>query len=99
VYSIVVLPSGPVVVVSPALVKRPVFLLGDTGLEPNGVTNESGKQLQNGPHGGGALSGADKLTSGDYGPDLQRVIDAWPTLPKTVRRDILAVVEALQVKK
>jgi hypothetical protein len=27
-------------------------------------------------------------------PDLQRVLDAWPTLPEAIRRAILALVDA-----
>ena len=37
--------------------------------------------------------------SGDLDPDLQRVIDAWPTLSETVRREIVIMVETRQVKK
>jgi hypothetical protein len=73
--------------------------LGPVGQEPNGVTNESSRGLQNEPNGGGALSGADKPIFEHFSPDLQQVIDAWADLPKTVRRDILAMVEASQVKK
>ena len=73
--------------------------MGDTGLGPTGVTKRSGKQLQAEPRRGGAISGADNPTSMDCGPDLQRVVNAWPTLPETVRRNILATVEASQVEK
>jgi len=73
--------------------------LGDTGLEPNGVSGESDKCLQNQPQRGGAVSGAESGVSGDFDADLRKVIDAWPTLPETVRQNILAMVEASQVKK
>jgi len=29
-------------------------------------------------------------------PDLQRVIDAWPSLPATIRRGIMAMVEEMR---
>ena len=51
------------------------------GLEPSGVSTESDEGLQDEPRRGGALSGAEKAISGDFDPKLQRVIDAWPTLP------------------
>jgi hypothetical protein len=43
---------------------------------------------------GGAKSGAlaDRFTFRD--PDLQRLIDAWPTLPESIRRAILALIGA-----
>jgi len=46
----------------------------------------------------GAGSGADELISGDFDPDLQQVIGAWSTLPEVVRRNIVAMVEALHVQ-
>ncbi|MDP6544894.1 MAG: hypothetical protein QGH60_12940 [Phycisphaerae bacterium] len=67
-------------------------------LEQGDVTSGNSKGLGESTESGGAESGADKLTSGDYGPDLQRVIDVWPTLPETMRQHILAMVEASQVK-
>jgi hypothetical protein len=41
---------------------------------------------------GGAKSGAlaDRFTFRD--PDLQRLIDAWPTLPEPIRRAMLALI-------
>jgi hypothetical protein len=41
---------------------------------------------------GGAKSGAlaDNFTCMD--PDRQRLIDAWPTLPESIRRAILALI-------
>jgi hypothetical protein len=41
---------------------------------------------------GGAKSGAlaDRFTCQD--PDLQRLIDAWPTLPEPIRRAMLALI-------
>ena len=68
--------------------------LGPAGQEPNGVTNNSDKGLQNSPQRGGALSGAESGVSGDFDPELQKVIDAWNTLPQAVRQDIAATVEA-----
>jgi len=50
-----------------------------TGLKPNGVTTKSDKGLQNKPQRSGAFSGADKPSSGDFGVNLQQVIDACRT--------------------
>ena len=80
--------------------------MGPAGLEPDGVTGKNSKGLGESSESGGALSGADKPISGDFDlpagrqdPDLQQVIDAWSTLPETVRQDILAMVEASQARK
>ena len=89
---------------STALVNRPPFqaacLLGDTGREPSGVKGFGDKKLQKQPCGRGAVSGAESgvfrdfdLPAGRQDPDLQQVIDAWPTLSPTVRKDILDMVE------
>ena len=79
---------------------RRSFLLGDTGLEPSGVTNSNDKGLQNTPNRGGAFSGAESgvlgdidLSAGRLDADLRKVIDAWPTLPQAVRKDIAATIE------
>ena len=42
---------------------------------------------------GGAESGALACDSGAFDPDLAVVVKAWPDLPESVRRDILAMVE------
>jgi hypothetical protein len=54
----------------------------------------------------GTESGTDRKFCGSNGlipdafdSDLQRVIDAWPDLPETVRQYILALIEAQQVQK
>ena len=31
----------------------------------------------------------------DIAPELQRVINAWPALPATVRRGLLAIIDAI----
>jgi hypothetical protein len=41
---------------------------------------------------GGAESGAVGDDSAPIDPDLAAVIDAWPRLPETVRRDVLRIV-------
>lgn len=43
---------------------------------------------------GGAESGALPLDFDQFEPDLQRVIDAWPTLPEAIRAGILAMIGA-----
>jgi len=43
---------------------------------------------------GGAESGAVDVTSRLDQPDLQLVIEAWPTLPADVRSEIVALIES-----
>ncbi len=43
---------------------------------------------------GGAQSGAPAAQSTVQDPDLQQLIDAWPTLPPVVRAGIVAMVKA-----
>jgi hypothetical protein len=71
----------------------------DVGLEHDCVKDNNSKDLGETPKSGGALSGAESGISGDSDADLQQVIDVWPTLPETVRKAIVAMVEASQVKK
>ena len=73
--------------------------MGPAGLEPSDITDESNTGLRNEARKGGALSGAKKASFGDFDADLRKVIEAWPTLPEAVRQDILAMVEASQVRK
>jgi len=46
------------------------------------------------PESGGAESGALSVPERPIDPDLQRLIDAWPTLPEAVKVGIVAMVEA-----
>ena len=76
------------------------------GLEQADVKCDISRDLGESSESSGAISGADKPISGDFDlpagrqdPDLQQVIDAWSTLPETVRQDILAMVEASQARK
>jgi hypothetical protein len=69
------------------------------GLEPENVTDCNSSRLQNQPETGGAESGAlfpDSMKSGD---DLQRIIDAWPTLAEPVKAGILAMVESIAMNQ
>jgi hypothetical protein len=43
---------------------------------------------------GGAKSGALSPDSSSMDPDLQRLIDAWPTLPDVICASILAMIAA-----
>ena len=43
---------------------------------------------------GGARGGAVGSKSASIDPDLQAIIDAWPSLPDAVKADILAMVNA-----
>jgi len=73
------------------------------GLEQDSVTNETGDTYEIGGDCVGTESGTDREFCGSEGlisttcdSDLQRVIDAWPTLPDTVRRDIRAMLETTE---
>jgi len=41
---------------------------------------------------GGAESGAQRAPTGQFEPDLQQLIDVWPTLPDALKTGILAMV-------
>lgn len=43
---------------------------------------------------GGAECGAQRAPRGQFEPDLQRVIDGWPTLPDALKTGILAMITA-----
>ena len=64
--------------------------MGRTGLEH--LAKTTGKTSDS--KAGGAESGAvaDELAPID--PDVRRIIEAWPTLPKHLRQSILALVQA-----
>ena len=64
------------------------------GLEQADVTSSNSKGLGESPESGGALSGAEKPISGHFSPDLQQVIDAWPTLPDAVKTAIVVKVRS-----
>ena len=73
------------------------------GLELNSVTNETGDSYDIGGVCVGTESGTDRDFLGSEGlisdtcdSDLQQVIDAWPTLPDTVRQDIVAMLETTE---
>ena len=42
----------------------------------------------------GAEMGAVEMKRKQIGPDLQALIDAWPTLPEAIKAGILAIVRA-----
>jgi len=42
---------------------------------------------------GGAESGVHDAPNRQFASDLQQIIDAWPTLPATIRRGMIAMVE------
>ena len=41
---------------------------------------------------------AGEANSGDFDPELRKVIDAWPTLPQAVRQEIAATIQAHSTK-
>ena len=78
-----------------------IAALRPRGLELNSVTDGKGDSYDIGGICVGTESGTDREFLGTDGlifdafaPDLQQVIDAWPTLPETVRQDILAMVQS-----
>jgi hypothetical protein len=73
------------------------------GLEQDSVTNETGDGYENRHNCVGTAEGTDRefcgskrLISDTCDSDLQQVINAWPTLPDTVRRDILAMLQTIE---
>ena len=44
----------------------------------------------------GAVAGAVETKNGQFSPDLQGLIDAWPSLPEAVRAGVLAMVAAVR---
>ena len=63
--------------------------MGDTGLEPQNVSNCNSKNLEEPSKDGAADSGAVGDSSVQIAADLAQVIDAWPNLPESIRRAIL----------
>ena len=66
-----------------------------TGLEPGHVTTLSDNDLQYTPDPRAPKSGASGARNGDFDPNLQAVIDAWPDLSEAARERILAIVETI----
>jgi len=73
------------------------------GLEQDSVTNGINDGYEIGGDCVGTESGTDREFCGSNGlisdacdSDLQRVMDAWATLPETVRQDILTLINAQQ---
>ena len=64
------------------------------GLEQHAKTSQ--KQEVGGA--GGAKSGAPDAKKPPVDPDLRRVIDGWPALPKPIRDAILAMIGATMEK-
>jgi hypothetical protein len=63
-----------------------------TGFEPDATTPKGNSSLGNPPPAGAAISGA---VSADFSdPGLARIIATWPSLPETIRRAVLALVES-----
>jgi hypothetical protein len=65
---------------------RPTGLVGDTGLEPGPSSSRVAHFLEDGN------APCDALTVND--PQLQLLIDAWPTLSKAVQQQIMLLVQA-----
>jgi hypothetical protein len=62
------------------------------GLEADSITADSSRELRQTPLLGGAADGAFDGKTADFDPELCRVIDAWPSLPESIRRAILELV-------
>jgi len=52
--------------------------------------------LQDSPKSGGAKSGADSPKTDLIGPDLPKVVNAWPGPPEPVKTAILGLVQSSQ---
>ena len=68
--------------------------LGPAGLERGDVSACDGKGLRNQPSPRAAESGAVGARNGADDAELRVVLDAWPTLPATVKASIVAMVKA-----
>ena len=71
------------------------------GLEPYSIIDEATDIYNTGGNSVGTAEGTDLDFCGSNGlisdtcdSDLQHLIDTWPTLPETVRRDILTIVQS-----
>jgi len=65
--------------------------MGAEGLEPDTASAEPADLLRQASPASAANSGA---LLANFGPDLARLVEAWPTLPVTVRAGIVAMVKA-----
>ena len=72
---------------------RRLIPLGDTGFEPLDLTARGDKELRQSSKSGGTNSGTVNTQFGDFSPNLVTVINAWSTLPETVRQKIVAMVQ------
>ena len=73
--------------------------VGVTGLEPVDVNCLHTNDLQTFELSAGAESGALGTRTPTITPELQAIIDAWPTLPKSLRDGIVAMVRASRNEK
>jgi len=68
--------------------------MGDTGLEPEIVTNCQINNLQKLENPGAAESGAVGAQNTEIDPELAKIVAAWPGLPDAIRAGIVAMVAA-----
>jgi hypothetical protein len=66
--------------------------MGDRGLEPVDVSSSKHKDLRNSSIQSAAESGAVESQNTEIDPDLAKIIDAWPGLPNTAKKYILAII-------
>lgn len=66
--------------------------MGPGGLEPPNVTKRNSNELRDAEDPRGAESGAVDTEKAPIDPDLARLIDAWPALPKAIRAGVVALV-------
>jgi len=69
------------------------YSMGVTGLEPSGVKCCNDNELRRMAESGGALSGALPDKTAQFGPDLARVVEAWPRLSDAVKQDIIGMLD------
>jgi hypothetical protein len=69
---------------------RIIQQLPPRGLEPNNVKNNHDKGLGQDDSLSAAKSAAFSTENPEIGPDLAKIIEAWPTLPEPIRRAMLA---------
>ena len=67
--------------------------MGRSGLEPGDTTGGNSKSLGDSGKSGGAGCGAESAENAPTGPDLAKVIRAWPKLPEPIKAAILAMVK------
>jgi hypothetical protein len=71
-------------------------MAGELGFEPSKANPQvtQSKKLRSGKKATGGNTGGRELENANFTPDLQAVIQAWPSLPEPVKAGIMAMVKA-----